>query len=272
MKKRKLFCELSPFTYKISVLKCKLMRYFKDAVSSDNFAKEKHNKPLPVVICEHKSLIRRKLGNVDMRLQENKANNLKLATPKISGIIINPGETFSFWRLVGSCTKRNGYKEGLIISGGDTKSGVGGGMCQFTNLIHWLVLHTPMEITEHHHHDGVDLFPDFGRQVPFGVGTSIKHNYLDYRFKNTTDMPFQLVVYTNDEYLCGEIRSLRPLPVKYHIKAEGENFSKEEDGYYYRNNKIYRDCVDKLSGKLIDRQMIKKNHAKVMYDPKFIEI
>jgi vancomycin resistance protein VanW len=269
-KKRKLFCEISPLTYKISIAKCKLTRILKDAIFSRHIAKTKQAEPLPVIIYAHKSLIRRKLGDVNMQLQENKASNLKLAAPKVSGIIIKPGETFSFWRLVGSCTERQGYKAGLIISKGVTNQGIGGGMCQFTNLIHWLVLHTPLEITEHHHHDGVDLFPDFGRQVPFGVGTSIKHNYLDYRFKNTTDMTFQLIVYTTEEYLCGELRAEKPLAVKYHIKAENEYFSKEEDGIY-RNNTIFRQCIDKISGNLLEQKLIKVNHAKVMYDPQNIK-
>jgi vancomycin resistance protein VanW len=269
-KKRKLFCEISPLTYKISVAKCKLTRILKDAIFSRHIAKTKQAETLPVIIYAHKSLIRRKLGNVDMQLQENKASNLKLAAPKVSGIIIKPGEAFSFWKLVGSCTERRGYKAGLITSKGVTNQGIGGGMCQFTNLIHWLVLHTPLEITEHHHHDGVDLFPDFGRQVPFGVGTSTKHNYLDYRFKNTTDMPFQLIVYTTEEYLCGELRAEKPLAVKYHIKAENEYFSKEEDGIY-RNNTIFRQCIDKIRGNLLEQKLIKVNHAKVMYDPQNIK-
>ena len=84
-------------------------------------------------------------------------------------------------------------------------------------------------------------------------------------------MPVQLIVYVDGEYLHGELRSLKPLPVKYHVRVEDEHFSKEEDGYY-RINKIYRECVDKVSGKVIDRRLIKENHAKVMYDPKFIEI
>lgn len=268
-KNRKLFCEISPLTFKISTLKCKLVRNLKDVIFNRNIAKSRQTSPLPVVIYAHKSLIRRKLGNVNMQLQENKALNLNLAAPKVSGIIIKPGETFSFWKLVGECTKRKGYREGLTISGGAAKQGVGGGMCQFTNLIHWLVLHTPLEVTEHHHHDGLDLFPDFGRQVPFGVGTSIKHNYMDYRFKNTTDMAFQLIIYITDEYLCGEIRAEKPISVKYHIKVENEYFSKEDE-FIYRNNKIFRECVDKISGNLLEKMIVKENHAKVMYDPEFI--
>ena len=52
-----------------------------------------------MLLYGHKSLIRRRLGNVDMRLRENKAVNLALAAPKINGILIKPGEIFSFWSL-----------------------------------------------------------------------------------------------------------------------------------------------------------------------------
>ena len=78
--KRKLFCEISPLTYKISTQKEILKRNIKDLFSF-KFAKEKSNQKLPVVIYKHNSLIRRQLGNVDQQLQENKAINLSIATP-----------------------------------------------------------------------------------------------------------------------------------------------------------------------------------------------
>jgi len=207
VKHRKLFCEISPFTYKISMKKGIFLRKLKDFFAGNSFARKKTIEKMPIVLYKHKSLIRRKLGNVNLELQENKAVNLSIAAPKINGIVVNPGEVFSFWRLVGEATKKKGYKEGLTIRKGITSSGIGGGMCQFTNLIHWMILHTPLDIIEHHHHDNIDLFPDFGRQVPFGTGTSVAYNYLDYRFKNNTNQPFQIIVYTTDEYLCGEIRT-----------------------------------------------------------------
>ena len=115
-----------------------------------------------------------------MELQENKAKNLALSAPKISTIIIKPGEIFSLWHLVGKCLEKDGDKEGLTIASGKPSSGIGGGMCQLSNLIHWMILHTDMQITEHYHHDQIDLFPDFKRVIPFGSGTSIVYNYLDY--------------------------------------------------------------------------------------------
>ena len=264
-KKRKLFCEISPFTYKISLLKCRIIRHIFNSFCFKKFAVKKSSEILPVLVYSHKSLIRRKLGNVNAQLQENKAVNLSIAAPKVSNVIIRPGEYFSFWKLVGPCTAKKGYREGLTINNGQVGKDIGGGMCQFTNLIHWMILHTPMQIVEHHHHDGMDLFPDYGRQIPFGVGTSIMYNYLDYCFKNTTENVFQLIVYTTSEYLCGELRTDKELRYKYHIKAEEEFFSKEQGGIF-RNNCIYRECFDKKTGKLFTKELIKRNHAKVMYD------
>lgn len=268
---RKLFCEISPTTYKISVFKCRFLRFMRDLFSKERFATQKQESLLPTTVIKHNSLIRRTLGSTDMLLQENKAVNLGISAPKVSGVLIRPGDTFSFWHLVGNTTAKKGYKEGLTISSGRTHRGVGGGMCQFTNLIHWMVLHTPLEITEHHHHDGYDLFPDFGRKIPFGTGTSILYNYLDYRFKNTTDNTYQLVVYTTRDYLCGELRCAKPQPQKYHIQVENERFIEESDGIY-RVGEIYRDQVDRVSGNLVSSQLLRTNHAKVMYDASHLTI
>ena len=270
---RTLFCEISPLTYQISVWKEMTKRFVSDRAkefSGRLKLAEKRSTLLPAVIYEHQSLIRRKLGDADPVLQENKAVNLAIAAPKVDGILIRPGETFSFWHLVGSCTEKKGYREGLTIRQGVPQSGIGGGMCQFTNLIHWMVLHSPLTIVEHHHHDGVDLFPDFGRKVPFGTGTSILYSYRDYRFRNDTDQAFQLCVRVTDRYLCGELRAERKTDRSYHVQAEGDYFVREADGVY-RCGEVWRETVDKKTGQVISREKIKENHAKVMYDPGLIE-
>ena len=262
--KRKLFCEMSPFAYRLSVEKEILKRHLKDLFQKTRFAKQRTETSLPVLVYRHKSLIRRRLGNVNMQLQENKATNLALAVKKIDGLLIRPGETFSVWRQIGRTTKRKGYKEGLTIAKGQPSQGIGGGLCQLSNLIHWMVLHSELTITEHHHHDGLDLFPDFGRQIPFGTGTSISYNYIDYRVKNDTANSYQLRLCVDDEYLCGELYAAELLPYTYNIHAENEFFSRE-DGIVYRNGQVYRDTLDRTTGSLQDSQLIRTNHAKVMY-------
>ena len=262
---RKLFCEICPLTYWLSTEKEILKRHLKDVRTKTHFATERTQAPLPVMVYQHNSLIRRRLGNVDMLLQENKATNLALAVSHIDGLIIRPGETFSVWKTVGRTTKRKGYKEGLTIAKGQPSKGIGGGLCQLSNLIHWLVLHSELTITEHHHHDGLDLFPDFGRQIPFGTGTSISYNYIDYRFRNDTANTYQLRLWVDGEYLRGELRSREQQQHSFHIHAENEYFSREE-GIVYRNGQVFRDIIDRATGHCLECQLIRTNHAKVMYE------
>lgn len=267
---RKLFSELGPVAYEISVRKGCALRSLRDAKARTAFARVKNPTPLPALVYGHKSLIRRQLGNVDMRLQENKAVNLALAAPRIDGVLIRPGETFSLWALVGRCTAKKGYREGLTLRRGECAAGIGGGMCQLSNLLHWLCLHSPLEFTEHHHHDGFDLFPDFGRQVPFGCGTSILYKQLDYRVRNTTDNTFQLLIRTDDTHLCGELRASEPLPYRYHIVETESRFVREPEGLY-RENTIERRVIDPVTGNEVERCVLRCSHAKVMYDESLVD-
>lgn len=267
---RRLFCELGPWAYRISTAKEILLRDCRDLFSRTKFARERSPSLLPAVICRHSSLIRRTLGDVDQALQENKAENLRLAVPHVDKILIRPGETFSFWKLVGNCTAKKGYREGLIIKNGVPGRGIGGGMCQFTNLLHWMALHSPLEITEHHHHNGVDLFPDYGRKVPFGCGTSILYNYRDYRLYNPTNQTLQFTVWLDEKNLNGELRAQHALDTAYHIQEKDAYFVQEPDGNWYRHNQIYQRVVDKRSGNTVRNQMILENHSRVLYDPSLI--
>ncbi|MDD4049060.1 MAG: VanW family protein, partial [Clostridia bacterium] len=226
-----LFCEINSLTYRISVKKGIYLRKLKWLKNRNVYASMRKTKRLPNKVYIYKSLIRRQLGNVDTDLQENKAVNLSIAVPKVNGVIIKPHEIFSFWKLVGNCTEARGYKEGLVIKGGEVSKGIGGGMCQFTNLIYWMVLHSPLTIIEYHHHNNIDMFPDYGRQIPFGTGTSIMYNYLDFQFINNTNQTFQLIIYITDKYLCGELRSEKEIEYSYHIVEENQYFDKEKDRY-----------------------------------------
>ena len=267
---RRLFCELGPWAYRISTRKEIFLRDCRDLFSGAHFSRERADTLLPTVVYRHSSLIRRKLGEVDTVLQENKAENLRLAIPHVSGILIKPGETFSFWKLVGDCTARKGYREGLVIKGGMPDRGVGGGMCQFTNLLHWMALHSPLQIAEHHHHNGVDLFPDYGRKLPFGCGTSILYNYRDYRLYNPTGQPFQFVVWLDETDLNGELRTTRPLAQRWHIREDEAWFEEGADGALYRHNKIYRRTIDAKTGAQLCEELLLENRARVMYGREFV--
>ena len=113
--KNKLFCDLHPACYAISVQKEICKRHLKDLFSRETFAKTVQKDSLRNLVFSHSSNMIKRAKGVDLRLQENKAENIRLACKKLNGLMIQPGEVFSFWRTVGKTSRRNGYKEGRVI-------------------------------------------------------------------------------------------------------------------------------------------------------------
>ena len=261
---RKLFCDINPICYEISAAKEVCLRNIKDFFSREKLAKEISKEELPCIVKSHSSILIRKLHGVDIKLQENKVTNIMLACNQINGIIIHPGETFSFWKTIGKATKKKGYKEGLVIGRSGMHAGHGGGLCQMANMIHYLVLNSPLEVTELHHHSDA-LFPDERRRVPFGTGTSVFYNNVDYRFKNNTDQDVQILVWVENGELCGELRSQREYPLRYKLVEENNHYRKENNEYY-RISQVYRITIDKMTNEEISKEIILDNHSKVLYD------
>ncbi|WP_274952950.1 VanW family protein [Angelakisella massiliensis] len=268
MKQRKLFCQYHPVCYWISERKERLLRRLRDLLSRERFAACQQQTLLPAVVVSHRSPILRPLAGVDMVLQQNKATNLWLASVHLDQLVIGPGETFSFWRRVGNCTAAKGYLPGLTISSGKISSSVGGGLCQLANLIHWMVLQSPLTVTELHHHTDA-IFPDSNRRVPFGTGTSIYYNNVDYRFRNDTDRTFQLHIWLEGGDLCGELLCDRSLPFRWRIEERDHHYHLEEDGWY-RNSEIWKRTIRKSTGVSEEEYLIFRNHSKVLFDPSFI--
>ena len=268
MPRRRLFCEYGPVCFWISLRKEILRKALADRRAGLRLARRRQGESLPVIVKGHRSPVLRRLEGVDMDLQRNKGVNLALAAAQIDGVVIAPGESFSFWALVGRPSARRGFLPGLALGGGRLQTAVGGGLCQLANLIHYLVLHSPLEVTELHHHTDA-LFPDDRRRVPFGTGTSVFCPHIDYRFTNRTDQAVQLRVWLAEGDLCGELRAEHPFPLRYRLAEEGHCFVREEDGWY-RVSQVYRRAYDRRDGTLAEDRLILDNHSRVLYDPALI--
>lgn len=142
-------------------------------------------------------------------------------------------------------------------------------MCQFTNLIHWMVLHSPLSVTEHHHHNQLDLFPDFDRVLPFGTGTSIAYNHVDYQFRSDTTNTFQMRAAVAQTHLRGQLRAERPEPFSYHVVERDSRFIRESEGLF-RKNAIFRRVVDKRTGQTVSEDLLMRNHSRVLYGEEHI--
>jgi vancomycin resistance protein VanW len=233
--------------------------------SGKKFARQRA-KPLEISIFQHKTPLLRALKNVEMHLQYNKVTNLRLAAAKIDGVVLMPGETFSFWWLVGKPTARRGYLEGLVLREGRIATGIGGGLCQMGNLLYWMALHSPLTVTERWRHS-YDVFPDEQRTLPFGSGATLAWNYIDLQLRNDTEQPFQLGVWLSETDLHGEIRSAAPLDFYYEVLEKEHVMSQEPWGGYARHNHIVRRVFEARTGTCLREETVAENHALMMYAP-----
>ncbi|MCQ2097772.1 MAG: VanW family protein [Fibrobacter sp.] len=233
--------------------------------SGTKFSRVDRKASLPHVWMNHRSLMLRKLKDVDMHLQYNKITNLKLAVAKLDGVVIKPGETFSIWRLVGRPSKRKGYKEGMMIHNGKVGTGIGGGLCQLGNLLYWMALHTDLSIKERWRHS-FDVFPDAGRTIPFACGATLAYNYIDLQLENKTDHTFQIKLWVDDEYLNGCITSDIPPYSKYEVYETDHRFELQWWGGYTRHNCIWKKTTS-LSTGIESTELVTENNAIVMYTP-----
>ena len=241
------------------------LRKLKWLTMRSSFATKRQNESLPCLQFAHRTILLRKLKDVDMVLQYNKITNLRLAAEKIDGVVIYPGEIFSFWYLVGKTSAKKGYKEGMVLKSGKVDKGIGGGLCQMTNLIYWLTLHTPLTVIERHRH-GFDVFPDSGRTQPFASGATCYYPHLDLMIRNDTNRPFQLRLWLDEECLNGTwLSDAEPLH-RYEIHERNHEMRNEFWGGYSRHNELYRQVFD-LEGRLLKEEFITANSAIMMYAP-----
>ena len=113
--KNKLFCDINPTCYAIALQKEIIKRHIQNMMSHEKFATKLQEDKLPNVVASYSSHLIKRGKGIDPVLQENKAINIRLANSRMNGLVIHPGEMFSFWKLVGKTTKRKGYKEGRVI-------------------------------------------------------------------------------------------------------------------------------------------------------------
>jgi vancomycin resistance protein VanW len=265
---RRQLSEMHPILYFLSVWARRLVTYLRWCFEDKKFASLRSSERLPYRVKKHQSVLIRRLGDTDIQLQYNKVNNLAIAIKRIDGILIKPGETFSFCKLVGLTTKRKGYLPGMLLSCGEAKPGIGGGICQIANLIHWLVIHSSLTVTKRYHHS-FDPFPDDRRVLPFGSGATVFYNYIDYQFTNCTPYTFQLRLWLSNKCLEGELRVDQNLDFAYHVFEKEHQFLKIGEKYF-RKNEIWRNkIVRRKSGEILETELVTKNFAEVKYIPEY---
>ena len=134
---------------------------------------------------------------------ENREINLKLASEKLDGTIILPGETFSYNKVVGERTIAKGYKEAAVYSGGKVVDGIGGGICQLSSTLYNTAIYANLEILQRSNHRFLTSYVTAGRDATVSWGT------IDFCFKNTRKYPIKIVSTVKNGVVTTEIYGIK---------------------------------------------------------------
>ena len=116
----------------------------------------------------------------------NRATNLRLACEALNGIILLPGDEFSYNQALGERTADKGYKGAASYLNGETVTTLGGGICQPSSALYMCTLYADLEIVERTCHSYPSSY------VPLGMDATVSWGGPDFRFKNNTDFPIRI--------------------------------------------------------------------------------
>lgn len=163
----------------------------------------------------------------------NRTTNLRLASNKINGTVVMPGETFSFNQVVGQRTRAAGYKDAAMFSDGMVTNGLGGGICQITSTLYDAVIFADLEIIYRRNHMFIPSYVDGGEDATVVWGST------DFKFKNSRDYPIKIVSSVQNGVATVSIYGLAT-DNEYNISIETEVIKSIPYSTEYRRNTGYR--------------------------------
>jgi vancomycin resistance protein YoaR len=123
----------------------------------------------------------------------NRAYNINLASSRVHGALIAPGETFSFNKTIGDISTLTGYKQAYVIQNGKTVQGDGGGVCQVSTTLFRAVLNAGLPIAERNQH--AYRVGYYEQNSPPGIDAAIYTPTVDFKFKNDTGASILIQAY-----------------------------------------------------------------------------
>lgn len=117
--------------------------------------------------------------------------NIKLAANAINGVVLNPGEIFSFNEIVGERTEEKGYKKAESIDNKKIVETVGGGICQVSTTLYMAIKKVNLEVIEVHSHSLPVYYAKREDEA------AISWNELDLKFKNNTNKVLKIECIVN---------------------------------------------------------------------------
>ncbi len=273
----KVFSEVNGIDFAISV---------EDAKAMLQEQKEEYIIPLKVTVPEvtiqalGNKVFADELGKYSTRYSitnENRNTNIELASKKIDGYILKPGEVFSYNQIVGERTIAAGYKEAAVYINGEVADGIGGGICQVSSTLYNAALYANLEIVSRKNHYFLTSYVGASRDATVSYGS------IDFKFKNNRNYPIKIsctakngisevkILGTKEEteyevVIQNEVTQVIPYTTKYvettELATGEENIVRQGTNGY--KSEAYK--VLKLDGKVISKTLLSKDSYNPMQE------
>lgn len=166
---------------------------------------DQSNITLPVKVVEPKNKLTNDFGIRELIGQgtsnfagsiENRIYNLKLAASRVNGVLVAPGEVFSFNNTIGDVTAATGYKQAYVIKSGRTVLDDGGGVCQVSTTLFRAALNAGLPIVSRTAHAYRVKYYENAGYAP-GLDATTFYPTVDLKFKNDTPNHILIQAYSN---------------------------------------------------------------------------
>lgn len=202
---------------------------------------------------------------------ENRINNLRMACSKINGLVLNPGETFSYNETLGQRTEANGFLPAGAYADGEVVEEVGGGICQISSTLYAATLYARLKTVSRECHYFAVAYMDKG------IDATVSWPRPDFKFQNNTEYPIKLVVWFDDyDTRTVTIEIMGTAKDNYRVELWHEAYPLmddfEYDGVTYSDVHVgtatltYRDIYDEDGNRIIREPVNTTASGDVYYD------
>lgn len=202
---------------------------------------------------------------------ESRINNLRMACSKINGMVLNPGEIFSYNETLGQRTVDNGFEAAGAYADGEVVEEVGGGICQISSTLYAATLYARLKtIARECHYFAVAYMPK-------GIDATVSWPRPDFKFQNNTEYPIKIVTWFDDyDTRTVTIEIMGTAQDNYRVELWHEEYVVTEDfeynGVIYPDVDIgistttYRDIYDEDGNRILREPVNISSNGSVYFD------
>lgn len=183
---------------------------------------------------------------------KNRINNINLVAQKLDGLVLEPGEEFSYNGYIGERTEEAGFLGAPAYDNGKVIWEIGGGICQGSSTLYYCCLCAELEILDRTEHDFVVAY------LPAGLDATVSFPRPDFKFRNTLDYPIKIKAWVdydantlNIQILGTNLTGLRVEPVSGRWPLYDEVYTDVQTGWGAASYKLYYDAEGNQVGEKV---------------------